>query len=69
MNAARGIASQIESVIMRFVNDFTTAINPQITKSYAVGDMMTMTSLVCRGAKFSFFFYLLWFYLLCLKQR
>lgn len=55
MNAARGIASQIESVIMRFVNDFTTAINPQITKSYAVGDMMTMTSLVCRGAKFSFF--------------
>ena len=55
VNAARGIAAQIEGVLMRFVNDFTTAINPQITKSYASGELSAMTSLVCRGAKFSFF--------------
>ena len=33
VNAARGIATQVEAAVMRFVNDFTTAINPQITKN------------------------------------
>lgn len=55
VNAARGITSQVENAVLKFVNDFTTAINPQITKSYAVGDFHFMYSLVCRGAKFSFF--------------
>ena len=54
-NAARGVSSQVEGVIRQFVNNFTTALNPQITKSYAVGDMQYMYSLVCRGSKFSFF--------------
>ena len=54
-NAARGVAGQVESVIRQFVTNFTTALNPQITKSYAAGDMQYMYSLVCRGAKFSFF--------------
>lgn len=54
LNAARGIASQVEGVLMRFVSDFTTAINPQITKSYAAGEIDFMNILVCRGAKFSF---------------
>ena len=55
VNAARGISIQVESAIMRFVNDFTTAVNPQITKSCAVGDKESMFKLVCRGAKFSYF--------------
>lgn len=54
-NAARGVASQVEGVIRQFVNNFTTALNPQITKSYAAGDMQYMFSLVCRGSKFSYF--------------
>lgn len=59
VNAARGIAVQVENSVLRFVNSFTTAINPQITKYYASGDMQNMHKLVCRGAKFSFFAMLL----------
>ena len=55
VNAARGIANQVETAVMQFVNNFTTAINPQITKYYAGGDLQNMHKLVCRGAKFSFF--------------
>lgn len=54
MNAARGIASQVEGAVMQFVNNFTTAINPQITKCYAAGERQQMFVLVCRGAKFSY---------------
>lgn len=55
VNAARGIATQVDHAIMQLVNSFTTALNPQITKSYAAGDKEGMVSLVCRGAKFSYF--------------
>lgn len=55
VNAARGIANQIESAVLQFVRNFTTAINPQITKSYASGELEKMHLLVCRGAKFSYF--------------
>ena len=55
LNAARGIATQVETLVMQFVNNFMTALNPQITKSYAAGDLGNMHQLVCRGAKFSFF--------------
>lgn len=54
VNAARGIALQVENSVMHFVTNFTTAINPQITKSYAAGEMDGMYRLVCRGAKFSY---------------
>ena len=53
VNAARGVAMQVENALMSFVNSFTTAVNPQITKSYAAGDLSAMHKLVCRGAKFS----------------
>ena len=53
-NAARGIANQVEGIAKQFVTNFTTAINPQITKSYATGDINYMHSLICRGAKFSY---------------
>lgn len=55
VNAARGIAVHVENAVLQFVNNFTTAINPQITKYYANGDLPNMHKLVCRGAKFSFF--------------
>lgn len=53
-NAARGITNQVEGVVKHFVSSFTTAINPQIIKSYASGNLDYMHSLVCRGAKFSY---------------
>lgn len=55
MNAARGIATQVETAVLSFVMNFTTAINPQIIKNYATGDLKQMFSLVCRGAKFTCF--------------
>lgn len=55
VNAARGIANQVDTAIIQFVNNFMTAVNPQITKSYASGDRSYMFSLMFRGAKFSYF--------------
>lgn len=55
VNAARGVANQVDSAIMRFVTSFTTALNPQITKNYAIGDKEALFSLVCNGAKYTFF--------------
>jgi O-antigen/teichoic acid export membrane protein len=60
LNAARGIATQVDAAIMQFVNNFTMALNPQIIKNYAQGNKEEMFKLVCRGAKFSY--YLLLFF-------
>ena len=55
VNAARGVATQVDAALKQFVNNFTTAVNPQITKSYAQGDLDYMHNLVCRSAKYSAF--------------
>ena len=55
LNAARGVATQVQNAVMQFVNNFTIAVNPQITKSYAAGEKEYMCKLVCRGARFSYF--------------
>ena len=55
VNAARGVATQVDAALKQFVNNFTTAVNPQITKSYAQGDLSNMHKLVCKSAKFSAF--------------
>ena len=54
VNAARGIANQVLSAVTRFVNDFMTALNPQITKEYAAGNKVNSKQLCFRGSKFSF---------------
>ena len=59
VNAARGVSNQVDGAIMRFVSSFTTALNPQITKNYAKGDKEALYSLVCNGAKYTFFLMLL----------
>lgn len=58
-NAARGIAVQVNTAVIGFVKNFTTAINPQITKSYAAGDREYMMNLVFQGARFSFYILLI----------
>ncbi len=55
VNAARGVATQVDTAMKQFVNNFTTAVNPQITKYYAHGDLQYMHKLMCRSAKFSAF--------------
>ncbi len=69
LNAARGVATQVEAAVTNFVNSFMTALNPQITKSYAEGNLEYMRSLVCRGAKFSFFMMLFFAVPICLETE
>lgn len=59
LNTAKGIAMQVEGAVMTFVNSFTTAFNPQITKSYAENNREYMYSIMCRGSKFSYFLLLM----------
>ena len=54
VNAARGIAVQVQSAVQMFATNFQMAMNPQIMKTYAVGEMNAMYSLLFRSAKFSF---------------
>lgn len=55
LNAARGVATQVDSAVRMFVSNFTTALNPQIIKTYAEGNATESFKLVFKGAKFSFF--------------
>lgn len=59
LNAARGIATQVERSLLQFIGNFTTSINPQIVKSYAAGEKDYMFQLICRGSKFAYFLALL----------
>ena len=59
VNAARGIANQVNTAITGFVQNFMTALNPQITKSYASGDKEYMMTLMFQGARLSFYMLLL----------
>lgn len=59
VNAARGIAFQVNTAVNSFVVNFMTALNPQITKSYATGDISYMTSLVFKGSRIAFYLLLL----------
>lgn len=59
VNAARGIAYQINSAITQFFTNFYTAVRPQITKYYASGEIDEMVKLVFRSSKFSFYLIML----------
>lgn len=54
VNAAYGIARQIDGTVKAFSNNFIMALNPQITKSYAEGDKGHARALVYKGTKYSF---------------
>jgi len=52
-NATRGIAGTVNGCIQSFVTNFSMAFTPQITKSFASGDVGYCYKLVNRGAKIS----------------
>lgn len=62
VNAARGIAYQIQGAATQLSGNFMTAVRPQIIKSYAEGDTESMWKLVIQSSCFSY--YLMW--LVCL---
>ena len=59
VNAARGIAVQVQNVTRQFCTNFQMALNPQLTKSYATGDYAHMHRLLKVSSKFSFYLMLL----------
>lgn len=59
INAARGIAVQVNTATQSFVSNFMMALNPQITKSYACGDYNYMMKLIYKGSRFSFYLLLI----------
>ena len=59
VNAARGVAVQVQGLISQFVTNFQMAIDPQIIKSYAREDYKYMSQLISTSSRFSY--YLLYF--------
>ena len=58
VNAARGIAVQVQNVVSNFIYNVENAIKPQITKKYAAGDITRMYKLMSISARMTF--YVLW---------
>ena len=54
LNAAAGVASQVQTAVMAFANNITTALKPQIIKSYAAQDYGRTFSLICNGSNLIF---------------
>ena len=59
VNAAKGIANQVGTVINGFASNFTMAVNPQLTKRYASGNINNMLQLLYNGCKYSLILMLL----------
>ncbi len=54
VNAARGIAAQVNSAVNSFAQNFSTAVRPQIIKNYASGEKEKMLQLMFRSCKATF---------------
>ncbi|MFR9502505.1 MAG: oligosaccharide flippase family protein [Rikenellaceae bacterium] len=54
VNAARAIAVQVNGAVTAFVTNFTTALNPQITKSYGAKDLDRFKMLMINGSRLAF---------------
>lgn len=59
VNAARGIAMQVNTTLYNLASNVVMASNPQITKSYAKGDMTRMMTLVFNSARYCYFLLLI----------
>ena len=59
INAARGIAGQVNGMINSFAHNFFMAIAPQITKQYAAENYDESRKLVYSASKFTFYLLLL----------
>lgn len=55
VNAAYGIANTVSGLIATFVNNFTQAFTPQITKRYAAREYDSLMQLLIYGSKYSYF--------------
>lgn len=54
VNAAQGIAMQINAAVYSFVSNFMIAIRPQIIKNHASGNFQAMHIQIIKSGKFGF---------------
>lgn len=54
LNAASGVANQVQAAVMGFAGSIVTAVKPQIIKSYAIGELKHMESIVINASKLTF---------------
>ena len=54
VNAARGLALQVDKAVTKFASNFMTAVRPQITKNYAVGNRAEYERLTMTSSKLAF---------------
>lgn len=54
-NAARAVSVQLGGAVQSFVTNFMTAVNPQITKSYAAQEREYTMELVFRSSRYAFY--------------
>jgi O-antigen/teichoic acid export membrane protein len=57
INAARGVAGQVEGALTMFSGNFMTAVRPQIVKLFAEGSVNKMITLVFESSKYSYFLF------------
>ena len=55
VNAARGVAFQVQAAVKNFVANFQLAVDPQIIKSYANNELNYCNDLIYSASKYSFF--------------
>lgn len=63
---ARAIANQVNMAANQFVQNFRTAVNPQIVKQYAAGDINRSKRLLLDSTKYSFYLMLMLSLPICL---
>lgn len=54
-NAAYSLTIMVQGIIGNFVSNFQTALNPQITKNYAIGNVEASLNLMYKSSKYSYF--------------
>lgn len=54
INAAYGVANQVNVAINSFVQNFSTAVSPQIVKTYSAGEYHKTIQLIYSGSRLSF---------------
>lgn len=67
VNAARGVAYQVQGAVTQFSGNFMTAIKPQIIKQYAAGKINEMMRLVVHSSCFSYYLMLMLVMPICIE--
>lgn len=67
--AARAISIQVNMAANQFVNNFRTAVNPQIVKKYAANDLEGSKQLLLSSTKYSYYMMLILSLPICLSAN